>query len=168
MNEKKPWLNENGVRRSDEEIRRLAEKWGDKTWEDFLKDTVEKPLSDTLIAGFDYETIEAKVRETYQGMVSTNFRPDLSGLVEMLLRHLTIRERKVIQEIFWFGKSQHEVAHELHLTRSAVRNYQNRALKKMGDFIVRNILVPKAYGSFNASACPQDFTQKTMGERRVS
>ena len=168
MNEKKPWLNENGDRRSEGEIRSLAEKWGDKTWEEFLKDTVEKPLKDTLINGLNYETIEAQVRETYQNMISIDSRPELSGLVDLLLRHLTIRERHVIQEMFWHGKSQHEVANELHLTRSAVRNYKNRALKKMGDVIVRNILVPKAYDSFKASACPQGFTENPMGERKVS
>lgn len=168
MNEKKPWLDENGVRRSEGEIRSLAEKWGDKTWEEFLKDTVEKPLKDTLLKGLNYETIEAQVRETYQEMISTDFCPDLVGLVEMLINHLTIRERCVVHSLFWAGKSQSETAKELSLSKSSVRTYQNRALKKMGTLLIKNLMIRKASDSFSMDTGRHVFAQKHMGERRVS
>jgi len=168
MNEKKPWLDENGVRRSEAEIRSLAENWGDKTWEEFLRSTVEKPQNDTLIPGFDYEIIEADARDTYQDMIATNSRPDLIGLVENLLSQLTNREQRVVQAIFWAGRSQHEIARELRLSRSAVRNCQNRALKKMGSLLVRKMLSTKVSERFEGEPCPPVCAQTSIGERRIS
>lgn len=126
------------------ELHEKAKTWGASTWEEFLSSTVDHRLQETLSEVKSIEELEDGYRANYQEIVSSaGSNPNLRRHVRSLLKRLTIRERLVIYSIFWQGKRQAEIARDLNIRRSSVRNYRDRALKKLGVLFVQNMMSPK-------------------------
>ncbi|MCX6090208.1 MAG: hypothetical protein NTX88_07565 [Candidatus Atribacteria bacterium] len=58
-------------------------------------------------------------------------KPQQRRYIHLPLHILTHQEREVIYCLFFDQYSEREAADELHLTRSSVRTYRDRALKKL-------------------------------------
>lgn len=166
--EKKPWLGKNGERISDASLKDMTKTWGANTWEEFLKTTVERPLRETLSSPQTVENLEDGYRDVYQDMLAHNEFPNLTQVVRALIMKLTIREREVVYATFWEGKSQNEIAKTLKIKRSVVRNYRDRALKKLGVLFVEKLLSVNGSKRNLDEPCPQDFAQKNIGKREAS
>lgn len=166
--QKKPWLGKNGEPVPEVDLRSMTEAWGANTWEEFLKTTVECPLRETLSGSQAVENLEDGYRDAYQEMLAHEEYPNLTQLVRSLIKRLTIREREVVYATFWQGKSQNEIAKALKVKRSVIRNYRDRALKKLGVLFVEKMLSANGSKQNEEGACPQDFTQKDIGKREAS
>jgi DNA-directed RNA polymerase specialized sigma24 family protein len=142
-NQHKPWLDSEGKQLSETEIMEAAKNWGGAIWEEFLTSTVEKPLHETLMEDErDMDQFTNSDRESYQELVAVNraYR-SLGTQVRSLVTKLTVKERTVILSIFWEGKSQRKIAKSLNLSRSSVKMFRDRALKKLGAQIVKKSLL---------------------------
>ena len=149
MTNQKPWLDENGNVYSNEKLRVLKDGWNLETWEAFLKSDVEKACQEYLPddPGF-VENSQIGYSESYQDMASSERFPMLKEQVRAYLNRLTLKEQKIIQAIFWEGKSQRDIARELKVSRAAIFRTRDRALKKLGALFVDKFL---SINSFNPS-----------------
>ncbi len=136
---RKPWMDQNGGVVSETELREMARSWGAEVWEDFLKNTIDHPLRESLAESAQFE-IGAARREDYQELLAKDEHPRLAEILVSLMDVLTIRERYVVHQIFWEGKGQHEIARDLRIARCAVRNYRDRALRKLGMGFIGRLL----------------------------
>ena len=69
--------------------------------------------------------------------------PNLGAVIRSLLNRLSVRERKAIQALYWDGMSQREAARELRVSKTAVFEYRNRALRKLGSLFIEKLMIPK-------------------------
>lgn len=163
-NQQKPWLNSEGKRLSDKELLEAAKSWGGATWEEFLRSTVEGPLRENLIQ--DNSTMDqfnASYLQAYQDLlVADQTHPTLRTHIRSLVGKLTIRERTVIYGIFWEGKTQAELAQTLHIKRSAVRNYRDQALKKLGVQMIKKSLMVNSLTEEQEVDCPPVFATSNL------
>ena len=166
--EQKTWNGNDGEQLSDAELREVSKTWTAGTWEEFLKTTVEHPLRETLSDSTAIENLEDAYKGIYQEMLQHADYPHLKHLVGTLMKRLTIREREVVYEIFWHGLSQQEVGNKLRIKKSAVRNYRDRALKKMGVLLVEKLLPTNGFDLRRVGGDPQTPAAKVLSRKVAS
>jgi RNA polymerase sigma-B factor len=59
--------------------------------------------------------------------------------IEQVLLHLTLKQQQVIKMIFYQEMTEKETAEKLGISQPAVHNIKNRALKKMKEYMGKNI-----------------------------
>ncbi len=142
---KKPWLDKDGNLYSDAALKKLNGAWSLEVWEDFLKSNVEKSLHEYLPD--DPALVDnsmAGYGDTYESMSGDEKFPVLGSHVRKYLSCLTRREQQIIEAMFWEERSQRDLARELRISRNAVVSARDRALRKLGTFMVHNLLSAQA------------------------
>lgn len=56
--------------------------------------------------------------------------------IPMALRILTYRERKVIEGIFWDGKTERNLGRDFNLNKKTISVFKNRAFEKIKDYLL--------------------------------
>lgn len=133
---RKPWQGKDGRLLPNEKLKEIAREWGSEAWEEFLEGTVDVPLEEALLDGPASACLSDSDKATYQDLLDQKETPQLERMFRDLMNRLTIRERAVLVRLFWHGQTQAVVASELKVARGSVRNYRNRALKKIGGMMV--------------------------------
>ena len=77
------------------------------------------------------ETISTKQNVFFDNGISTPSDDGEKLLLRLAMNRLTDQQRKVIQGIYFDGKTQKEVAEYLNIWPSAVGKHHDRALKKL-------------------------------------
>lgn len=170
-NERKPWLDSSGNPLSEEKIHEVSKSWPLETWRRY-SESLEAPLRETipedehlienLAVGYGEICKDASEAED-EGRFSS-----LAAQLRVCMRSLSIRQERVVHDIFWQDKSQEEVARELKISRSAVRNYRDQALKKLGVLFIQNALALKVWKRKYQSACPPGSAEKYIGRGKNS
>ena len=168
-NQQKPWVKKDSDTFSDQELLEVTKNWSGEEWEDYLASTVEKPLLETLPDHSEFiENCTSNYRQAYQDMLAKNDCPNLQSAVRAFFRSLTIREQRVIYELFWQEKSLRTVARELGIGKKAVEIYKARALSKMGRLFLDQI-APKPNPIKASTEVSSRFRgQKPIGKGKVS
>ena len=139
----KPWLNDDGSHKSDEEIKQECSRWGPTVWEEYLQtlehdEEGEEFLFDEAIECENYSIEEHT--DFFQDLFSNREFPVLKNRLICLLRELTPKQQKVIKLIYWEDKKLREVAEVMNCGTSAVFDLRDRALKKLGKHFLKNIV----------------------------
>jgi DNA-directed RNA polymerase specialized sigma subunit len=168
-NQLKPWVKKDGDTFSDQELLEVTKNWSGEDWEEYLANTVEKPLLETLPDQSEFiENCVSNYSQAYQDMLAKNDCPNLQSAVRAILLNLTIREQRVIYELFWQEKSLRTVAREMGIGKKAVEIYKSRALSKMGCLFLDQ-LSPKPKSLNGSRGVSSRFRgQKPIGKEKVS
>lgn len=137
----KPWLNDDGSHKSDEEIKQDCSRWGPTVWEEYLQTLEpeeEEFLFDEAIECENYSIEEHT--DYFQDLFSNREFPVLKNRLIGFLRELTPKQQKVIKLIYWEDKKLREVAEIMNCGTSAVFDLKDRALKKLGKHFLKNIV----------------------------
>lgn len=124
-----PWLDPNGRLYSDDALREVSKTWDAETWERFLAQTVDHSQREILQSDEErlideYLTGDEKLDEMP--------RNELHGLIRQLIRrHLTHQQQKVIRMIFWENRSEREIAEIMGLNKGRVPTIKRQSLNKL-------------------------------------
>ena len=138
-NNTKPWLDSSGEIKSDSELKRVCQNWSSEQWEDYL----------STIGGFQTEIIldepksieslsQLKYDTEFQSMISSVEFKDLSSLkkiIREILTQIPENQRKVLDFLFWQDLSVRGTAKRMKISRSAVQQTKDRALKSVAKMI---------------------------------
>lgn len=137
--QQRPWMNKSGNNLSISELQESAKNWKPTIWEEFLKETVDVSLKETLLESMSIENFPFQPNQEDTNSI-VDRHPHLELFIRSSMKSLTIREYQVIYSIFWEGKTQCEIAKSLKITRSATRNYRDRSLKKLGALFIEKLM----------------------------
>lgn len=129
----KLWTDQRGLPLSDEELKSVCHTWNEQTWEEYLN-TIEGKSSGQLFGPGVYQDLcEENFRSIFADTANEN-NDEVRFRVEKALEALSEHSEKqafVIKEIFWNGKSQHEIADLLRIQQNAVFDLKQRAIKNL-------------------------------------
>ncbi len=131
-----PWQDRQGQTLPVPVLELVSQRWSQDTWERYLaslegsrgESLLEKPQEIEQFS--EYPTIWDCL-----GNDQICRKEQIESEVAEALKLLTEREKEVLQLIFWEGSSLGQAALCLNLSRSSVREYRNRALIKLHDFL---------------------------------
>ncbi len=140
---KKPWLNNDGSQKSDEEIKAVMHSWSMEIWDRYLKNYEHEAEEVLLENGADIEAYsyeddcwslgEAKERDD-------DFADQAKDLVAALPR----LEARVIRLTFWQGLSTEEIAKRLHRSTSDVAQTLERAKRRLRSWLKKSAEIANA------------------------
>ncbi len=87
----------------------------------------EDSLDRLTALGFDFENRTADFQESITDKI----------MLKQALEKLSDEERYLITQLFYFGRSEQELAAELNVTRRTVNNRKRKILSKLRDFFER-------------------------------
>ncbi|MCY4645145.1 MAG: helix-turn-helix domain-containing protein, partial [Bacteriovoracales bacterium] len=127
MQKSKPWLDENGNLRSDEEISRLGKKWPEKIWDQYLtrhcSDTRNELHENEVLSGDNGRGIEnysnERGTELYENVNVPCQFPELKKRLKKAIEKLSPKQRATIK-LCLQGHSKAEAAKELGVKPSTV------------------------------------------------
>lgn len=130
---REPWLDEHGQQYPDAQLKIISKKWDEKTWDNYLKATVDVPLREIhLEHGHDAESYSQEEHEKfYQDVGNTKARPYFTHALEKIMRELPRKEALVIRMFFRQGMKSEEIAKVLNVDRATVYRTNKRALSKI-------------------------------------
>ena len=138
---RKPWMDESGNTYSNAKLKEIQKGWDLKTWEAFLQSDVDVPRQESLLAVPDaLENASTGYAEMAreEGEAVEHF-PRMQRQIRAYITRLSAQEKRIVRYIFWDGMSQREIAAKCHMSRTAVVNCRDRALKKLGTYFVEDL-----------------------------
>ena len=127
----KPWTDQRGLPLNDEALKSVSRTWDEQTWEAYLN-TIEGKSSGQLFGPGVYQDLcEENIRSIFADTANENndeIKSSVEKVLEVLSEH-SGKQASVIREIFWNGKSQHEIADLLRIQQSSVFDLKQRAVK---------------------------------------
>lgn len=137
----KPWINEKGSLKSDEEIKQESQSWTLKDWDNYLetidKDSAELLLDDPFhIDNFSNENYGRAIFST-----ANNFEelPNIRKKIFEALALLTPQENKVITQRYWKCLSRKEIAKQLGVSENTVKTQIRTGMKKLKSNLSRDL-----------------------------
>ena len=136
---KTPWLNADGTKKTDEQIEEQGKNWSLETWNLYLDSSV-GTLEDTRLSFLpDMDTNEILEKsKVINYLENGRHYEDIETALVFALFHLSKTERAVIKGAFWMMLSDKEIAEKLNKTHENVRYLKSFAIKKL-----RKILASK-------------------------
>lgn len=131
----KPWLNDDGSLKDDQEIQVLGKGWSTKTWNNYLNATVD--LGDEIERAIPFSEDEyylkgIKLSNTLENL---EYYPRLKKAFRVALDGLTKSEREVLLKYFWENKKTPVIAKELKKANSTVRVLKQRGINKLREIL---------------------------------
>lgn len=132
-----PWLQMNGQPTPEDHLKILTPQWSPEIWERYLSwfENQTGQRSESLVLPKKYDQICEAQEESIFVFSQGNADDDLRGLVSEYLKTLTHLQRRVIEMIFWDGRSTRNVAQELGIRHQSVAKLKKRALNKIKDLL---------------------------------
>lgn len=129
-----PWFQQNGKHTPEEHLKTLTPKWSAETWEKYLNwfENQDGTRSESIVDTKRYDKIceseEVSIFATYS---QTSADDELKAIISRFLLRLTPQQRRVIEMIFWEGRSERFVAEQLSINQKSVHRLKNRAMSKI-------------------------------------
>jgi len=135
-----PWLTPEGRLYSDEILKQISKSWSLDTWEEFLKETVDKPLKEIPVTKQQLDRFDGNVvKEFWEKICNPEFDDEISSYVRRVIRdHLTPKQQHLIRLIFWEGYSESRVAECMSLSRNTVPGLKREILSKLKRLLERH------------------------------
>ena len=139
MKSKKPWLNANGTKKSEEAIKKSCKDWNSSVWEEYLKtievNQREVPLSPALIEEYSQEEHD----DFCHSLPTSQEFPFLKKHLFDAVRELTPKQQKVLTGLFLEELKLREVGEMMGVSPYAVARIRDRALKSLGSILIRRV-----------------------------
>ena len=137
VNFKKHWLDQNNKPLSDELLKKISKSWNAETWEKYLN-WCESPLKEAQISTKGYDFMAENLEESV--FISAPIIDyEAKSIVQNLLKHLTIRQRQILELIYYKNYSEREIANKLNISRSVVKSTKKKALTKLRQFNIKQL-----------------------------
>jgi RNA polymerase sigma factor (sigma-70 family) len=130
-----PWLNADGTKKSEEEIKELGKAWSSETWNLYLDSEVGTLRDDELLF---VPTVTDEILEksaVLNLLQEGKHYEELETALLLALSQLTKAEKFIIRESFWKKSSNKEIAQRLNKTQKNVGVLKSRAIKKLGKIL---------------------------------
>jgi RNA polymerase sigma factor (sigma-70 family) len=141
FNSEKPWLNQNNQPISDDLLKIVSKGWSSKTWEKYLN-WYETPLQEAQISTKAYDFISDNLEES---VFKTSHVIDYKAksIVQNLLKHLTIKQRQILELIYYKNYTEREIANKFNISRSVVKSTKKKALTKLRQLNIKQLCLLK-------------------------
>lgn len=128
----KPWLNEDGSVKSEEEIKNICQAWGPSVWNEYLESLEVSQKEDSVFSPSIMDTFSAEeCAGLVFSMASEEKYPLLKVALNACIRQLSPKQREIIHQYYWNGKTLHEIASEMGITRQSVYKSMKAARLKL-------------------------------------
>lgn len=133
-----PWLQQNGKPTPDEHLKTLTPKWSAELWERYLSwfESQTGARAESILDSRKYDRIceseEESIFSTYAQFCADD---ELKEKISKFLLRLTPQQQRVIEMIFWDGRSERYVAEHLSINQKSVHRLKLRALSKIKDLL---------------------------------
>ena len=143
-----PWYQLNGDATPDEHLKMLTPSWDAKTWEKYLSwlDSHNPQTTETLLPPKKYDELCDQTEESIFVNAESGADSDLRSFVAKYLMQLTPQQRRVLEMIFWEGRSERFVADSLGIKQPAVHAIKKRAFNKIRKLIEGGYRLPYMRG----------------------
>ena len=130
--QQKPWLNEDGSTKSDEELREISSNWGDSVWEKYLSTFEVKQKEDSVLSSAIVDSFSAEeCAGLLFSLASEEKHRFLKVALNVCIRELPPRQREIILSYYWDGKTVAEMATSMGISTQAVYKAMRVALAKL-------------------------------------
>jgi RNA polymerase sigma factor (sigma-70 family) len=139
---KAPWLQQNGKPVPDELLKTLAPSWSAEVWEKYLVwfENLNGSRGESLVIPKRYDRIcESEEESIFSAFAQTDADDELKSIVSRFLLRLTPQQRRVVEMIFWEGRSERYVAQSLGINQQPVNRLKKRALSKIKHLISEGV-----------------------------
>lgn len=128
-----PWLLMNGNITPEEHLKTLTPSWNAETWEKYLIwfEDLTGQRAESLVPSRRYDEECERQEESIFVFAQSNADDELRNFVGHYLKKLTNQQRRVIELIFWEGRSERFIAKSLGISGIAVHQMKKRALKSL-------------------------------------
>jgi DNA-directed RNA polymerase specialized sigma24 family protein len=126
----KPWLNSEGKRLSENEIKLASKRWGAETWERFLIATVDKEISRQECVIEDYPDLLDDQTETVWD-VHSSVPEHVHKKIHSSITTLTVPQKSVVRGIYFYELTERQLARKLNLTQPTINGTKKLSLKKI-------------------------------------
>lgn len=133
-----PWLQQNGKPTPDEYLKTLTPDWSSEVWESYLSwfETQTGARAESLVDSKKYDRIcESEEESIFSAFAQTSADDELKAIISRFLLRLTPQQRRVIEMIFWDGRSERYIAELLSINQKSVHRLKLRALSKIKDLL---------------------------------
>lgn len=127
----KPWLDNRGRELPTEQLREISKSWNLQTWRRYGDSLEVQPEGKSLRPGEYRKLEEQQTKNIFSMNDERSASSTLSRRMTMALNCLSPRQRQVIEQIFYFGKSTEETARELALSKTTVHEHKKHAISKL-------------------------------------
>lgn len=137
-----PWLQQNGKHTPEEYLKILTPEWSSETWEKYLNwfENQNGTRAESIVNPKRYDSICEEQEESILSAYSqTSADDDLRVTISKFLLRLTPQQRRVIEMIFWEGRSERYVAQFLGINQQPVNRLKKRALSKIKDLLSEGV-----------------------------
>ena len=126
-----PWLNKKGFFKNDYQLKKISQKWDEKTWEDYLS-SLEPEQSESLISPYRYDILKEEFPfPWYEIRPDSKRTKNLKKPLHNALHWLSEKQLKIIFFIFFKGLSVRETALRMNISPTGVENLKTRALNSL-------------------------------------
>jgi RNA polymerase sigma factor (sigma-70 family) len=128
-----PWLQINGKHTPEDHLKILTSSWDTNTWEHYLKwfEDQNGQRAESILPLRQYDGACETQRESIFVYGQSSADDELKQTISKYLMKLTERQRRVIELIFWEGRSERFVAKTLSISQPSVQRLRKRALNKI-------------------------------------
>ena len=132
---KTPWLNDDGTKKSEKEIRELGRAWSSEIWNQYLDSEV-GTLEDKKLQFVPVITDEMLDKSHVLDFLNDGIHyEELETALLLALSELSQTERFIIKESFWKKTNNKEIAERLNKTQKNIGVLKSRAIKKLGKIL---------------------------------
>jgi RNA polymerase sigma factor (sigma-70 family) len=134
LNPEKPWLKDNGTKLTPDEIKIVSRFWTPENWNEYLE-SLEFEEDSRIVALKGDKALEAAPYGELKDLLpdSSNLSDELLELIRLALssHYLSDREREILQQVYWEGKSESEIAQAFKISISNFRKIKIKARVKL-------------------------------------
>ncbi len=128
--EAKPWLNAEGKKLSENEIKLASKGWSAETWERFLTATVDKEISRHESVIENYPDLLDDQTETIWD-VHSSVPEHVHKKIHSSITKLTVPQKSVVRGIYFYEMTERQLARKLNVTQPTINGTKNLSLKKI-------------------------------------
>jgi DNA-directed RNA polymerase specialized sigma subunit len=126
----RPWLTASDVELPTSELKEVSKSWNEQTWNDYLN-WFQSGCSEKLVSKKVYDVISEELEKNVFENFGYKTCPKLQSFCDRLLSILPVNQQYILRAIFFDGKSQVVVAHEINKTRACVSQNKLKALRTL-------------------------------------
>ena len=138
---RKPWIDAKGQRLDDSLLKVACRNWSSQDWEEYLSTLETNSGENILERGEDIENLSQEKYEEALLAVSEELDekqfPHLKRVFIQIMKQIPERQRKVLHYLFWEGLSVSATARRMGVSRPAIQQTRDRALKRVTEKLLQ-------------------------------
>ena len=132
----RPWLNEDGTLKSDDETKELGRNWSAQTWDQYLKADIGTIEDESLMFYFDMDTEAMLERAQVSELLEEHdIYEEIEPALLLAMLDLSAMERSIIKGAYWQGLCDQDLAIKLSSTYGSIRVLKSRAINKISKIL---------------------------------